>query len=367
MKSLCSFPSPDVLLPVVEREVMWQLWHMRDIIDKHNKFAIFCAGNYARRFYLRFVRDYGLDIDFFIDNNQLLDGQTICGKPVLYQPWANNPGFAETYCVIVSSSFANYRQIALQLDTLGIVSVYSDTFEAARLWERATDIVRRLDDPLSMSVYLAGMWYFLTGDDRFITHSPDTYFAVEEFAYPLGEIIVDAGAFVGDTLESYVLRSLGHCTVYAFEPNTVIFGKLSNRISRLKNEWALVGDIIAENVGCGADNASVSFISKGEQSFVGGESGFTEQIRIIKLDDYFKDKQHPDVLKADIEGSEMDMIDGAKNIISQYKPKIAFSIYHDGAASFVCIPERLLQLRPDYHLAVRTHYKAYEDTVLYAY
>jgi hypothetical protein len=56
----------------------------------------------------------------------------------------------------------------------------------------------------------------------------------------------------------------------------------------------------------------------------------SEKIQIISLDN-FANKQNLkkiDFIKADIEGSERDMLKGAKNVLKEFAPKLALCTYH---------------------------------------
>lgn len=82
------------------------------------------------------------------------------------------------------------------------------------------------------------------------------------------------------------------------------------------------------NVAAGDRNTRVS-IKESDLS-----SAVSEQqdggIVMVTLDDLLKDKGKIDYLKADIEGYEIQMLKGAKSIISTFKPKIAVTCYHGG-------------------------------------
>ena len=90
------------------------------------------------------------------------------------------------------------------------------------------------------------------------------------------------------------------------------------------------------------------------------------EVKLYSLDDYFSDKEKPSIIKADIEGSELNMLQGAKEIITDYKPKFALSLYHN-PSDIVLMPELIKQFNNGYNFAVRTHSPNFEDTLLYCY
>lgn len=60
------------------------------------------------------------------------------------------------------------------------------------------------------------------------------------------------------------------------------------------------------------------------------------------------------MIKIDIEGEEMNALNGMQNLIMQYHPILAISIYHS-PMDFYKIPRYILGLRADYKLYFR-HY-----------
>ena len=71
-----------------------------------------------------------------------------------------------------------------------------------------------------------------------------------------------------------------------------------------------------------------------------------------------------DFLKMDIEGAELSAINGAKNIINQYHPKLAICVYHR-AADIREIFKTVLNIRADYHVYLRHYTEGIYETVMY--
>ena len=67
----------------------------------------------------------------------------------------------------------------------------------------------------------------------------------------------------------------------------------------------------------------------------------------------------------DIEGAEIKALEGAKEIIKKYKPKLAISIYHN-PKDLIQIPIYLKKLLPEYKIYIRHHSLRETDTVCYA-
>lgn len=58
------------------------------------------------------------------------------------------------------------------------------------------------------------------------------------------------------------------------------------------------------------------------------------------------------LLKADVEGEELNMLAGAENTIMQKKPKMKIACYHR-TGDFMDIPEAVLKIRDDYKIYMR--------------
>lgn len=67
----------------------------------------------------------------------------------------------------------------------------------------------------------------------------------------------------------------------------------------------------------------------------------------------------------DIEGSELEALKGAQELIKRNQPKLAICIYHK-AEDYFQIPLYLHTLVPAYRFYVRHHFYGATETVLYA-
>ena len=105
----------------------------------------------------------------------------------------------------------------------------------------------------------------------------------------------------------------------------------------------------------------------GESHFIESEDdkpGDALKVAVTKLDDMLRG-QNITFIKMDIEGSESNALRGAKEIISEQKPKLAICVYHK-PSDIIEIPHFVLSIRPDYRLYFR-HYGDNEcETVMYA-
>ena len=87
----------------------------------------------------------------------------------------------------------------------------------------------------------------------------------------------------------------------------------------------------------------------------------------IRIDDFCKENNITNLgyIKMDIEGYELDALNGSKEIIRKFKPKLAISAYHK-FDDFWNISNLIKEILPEYQLFFRHHYPLRGESVIYA-
>ncbi len=86
----------------------------------------------------------------------------------------------------------------------------------------------------------------------------------------------------------------------------------------------------------------------------------------VTIDGFLKKTSVPvDLIKLDVEGAEMNVLNGARDSILKWRPKMALSIYHR-KEHLLEIPEFLLSLHKDYKFSLSVNNPSFVDMVLYA-
>lgn len=158
------------------------------------------------------------------------------------------------------------------------------------------------------------------------------------------EVIADLGAYNGDTVEEFLNASGGEVKkIYALEPDRKNFAKLVKNTENLSfvepfNMAAYKEDTVLKLKK-----------SAGRQSKISDDG---EEIKAVKIDSLINDKIT--LLKMDIEGSELDAIEGSKNTIKAHKPKLYICAYHRNEDMF-SIPLAINEIRDDYKFYFRQH------------
>ena len=182
--------------------------------------------------------------------------------------------------------------------------------------------------------------------------SVKTQYFVPELPFSDHEIIVDCGAFIGDTAELFY-KNIPGCRVIALEPNEKYF--------ELLQQCKLEG-LTAINAGAWSEDTTLRFsYEEGEISAI--DSSGNSEIKVVALD-HILECRSATYIKMDIEGAELEALKGAENIIRSKKPKLAICLYHK-PQDFFEIPLYIKKLNPDYKMFVH-HHATYSDTVLYA-
>jgi FkbM family methyltransferase len=303
------------------------------------------------------------------DANESLNGTFIDGLPVhaAGQLKSARPDF-----LIVTARHA-VKPVSGMLSDFGIPHVSYDAWHVAADFAAFRGIHDHiLADDRSKAVLRAVLMTMLTGETAYCeaVADPDQYFCLPDFSGARDEVYIDAGAYDGDSMESFIRAHDGHFSkIFAFEPGPVQFAALKARAARLVEEWPLdAGRISLVNAGLGgggytarADTANGTLTS-----FATGTSGDNGvAIEIVSLDTYLKGARIT-FLKADVEGMELAMLKGAQATIRRDKPKIAVCVYHY-PTDIPEIANYLCSLVPDYRIALRHHSPQMMETVLYCW
>lgn len=197
------------------------------------------------------------------------------------------------------------------------------------------------------------------------------YFDLDQCRAQRGqEIFIDAGGFDGLTTAQFMKWCDGKGYSYIFEPderNQMLIRKNLKHIPNYeivpKALWSGTARLVLNAKGSFASSVSKS----GENQETDLEAVSKEAIESVSVDDFadFICEGRITYIKMDIEGAELEALQGAERVIRECKPKLAVSIYHKKEDIWE-IPHLILTYCPDYRFYLR-HYSFSEyDTVLYA-
>jgi FkbM family methyltransferase len=157
--------------------------------------------------------------------------------------------------------------------------------------------------------------------------SDDPMFVLSKILEPKKvNIIIDGGASIGDTSQSFS-KLFPNAVIHAFEPFPDFLNALHKKAGQNHN-------IKVHPLALGKNNCATAFNvnqSEGTNSLLKPNENATEiygslfkakkiiDVQLIKLDDWFKSSQSQmiDILKLDLQGGELDALQGAHNLFEQ--------------------------------------------------
>lgn len=167
------------------------------------------------------------------------------------------------------------------------------------------------------------------------------YYQIPETRLEAGDVVLDCGAAEGlfTLIAAPVARK-----VYAFEPLPLFCENMAKTFQGL-NHIEIVPALLSNK--CGTTQLS----AQGIASLQSEQGGIT--CRMETLDHLFPaGGEQVTYLKADVEGAEMELLDGARNLIRRDKPKIAITTYHHPDHADM-ITRFLRDLHPGYHIRTK--------------
>lgn len=146
-----------------------------------------------------------------------------------------------------------------------------------------------------------------------------------------GDFVIDAGACLGDTacVFSESVKKLGK--VYSFDPIPSHCNVLRHNFEQFNHSNCFLYPLGLSNI-INFD-INTTFTELNPELFAPGFSFNNNsdlKLPLTTLDCLFEKGQisKVDFLKMDIEGSELNALKGAKEVIRKFKPKLAISLYH---------------------------------------
>ena len=199
---------------------------------------------------------------------------------------------------------------------------------------------------------------------------PDMYastYAMAQYRYGdtvrinQGDVFLDCGACGGETAIWAIGEGAGK--VYSFEPNPVMHSFIRKNTSRHCAPGAIEVITQALDENPGILNLRQGFTTVGEAHLHTGDEG--EPVPVTTLDHWCRSRRvTPDFIKMDLEGYEVPALRGARETISQHRPKLAICLYHKLSDMWE-IPALIKEFHPGYQLYCRKNAPVTEF-VLYA-
>ncbi len=235
-------------------------------------------------------------------------------------------------------------KIDVNLHDYSLIPIYVDMLKENV--EEFKWIYNRLDDYRSKQILLriVKFWFTFNIYDLGDLHENifHDYYDLDLLKCETNSVFVDCGAYTGDSIVDFInVYGTDYKRIYGYEISAITMESLKKNMNgfpnielRHKGVGSSKGEMYIE-----FDNASSKLSSEGK-----------ERIEVTTLDD---DIEEPvDIIKMDIEGAEIDALRGAKNHITQGKPKLLICTYHKPDDIFK-IPRLIEEMRNDYKFYLR--------------
>lgn len=162
------------------------------------------------------------------------------------------------------------------------------------------------------------------------------------------EVIVDLGAYTGDTILNYIstFGDDSYKKIYCYEITPNIFALLKNNLAKYDNIEFKRKAVSDKN-----ETLYISDNSSGPSANTLTNEGENE-VTSVTLDDDIEDKIT--TLKMDVEGFEQRAIIGASRHIKEDKPKLLISVYHRNE-DLIKIPKMIDDICPNYKFYLRNN------------
>lgn len=215
-----------------------------------------------------------------------------------------------------------------------------------------------LADDLSRKVYENVLLFYYTGRiellDEITTDKDEAFNEILKLGS--NETYVDLGAYNGDTIDEFLhYAGSDYRKIIAFEPNEKNFRKLQAHCIDIQN-------IDLWQLGAYNKNTVLEFNNKAGRNSAICSEGVKTQVAAV---DTILCGMAATYIKADVEGADFETLEGMKNTLKNFKPRLNFSAYHRFEDIFR-LPLLIKQINPDYKIYLRHHpYIPAWDTNLY--
>jgi FkbM family methyltransferase len=219
-----------------------------------------------------------------------------------------------------------------------------------------SEVFSRLHDTHSKQTYASLLRGRLEGDAGFFDVAPYAEYAHAQVRARPGDVVLDVGAFTGDSARRFAWQLRGFGKIVALEPDQANFAKLA----RLR-----LPGLVPLNVGAWHERATLSFSPDAGSSKLSATG--TTHIEVRAIDDIVAEQglKRVDLIKLDVEAAEHQALDGARRTLKRFRPKLQVSIYHQPNDLFE-LPLRLMNELPEYRFYLGHHGPWHTETDLYA-
>jgi methyltransferase, fkbM family len=182
------------------------------------------------------------------------------------------------------------------------------------------------------------------------------------FEPSVNEVFIDGGSLDGKSSVEFTKWSKGaYGAIYAFEPNPKMVQECTETLNMLSHH-----DVYFYNCALWNCKCKLNFNNESRSKWDACVS--SDGIVSVEVDslDNIIGQNRVTFIKLDVEGSELETLMGAAEIIKRDHPRMAISVYHKKDDLFD-VAHYVLSLADNYNLAIRHYHSDSIETVLYTF
>lgn len=314
--------------------------------------VVYGMGNGSQRI-IETIRNYGGEISDIFASDEFVRGHSFLGYKVLkyseicekYKDFNVVIGFATHLDDVLERIKSISKEHPTFAPDVPVAGGGLFTYEYVKENEEKFDFVyNRLADEKSKEVYLDIINFKISGKVEYLFNSFTEKSLIYRDILKLGqnETIVDLGAYDGDTIREFTgFTNNKYRHIYAVEPDEKNFKKLSRNTENMEN-------VTLYNMGAWNKQDTLIFDKKAGRNSKLSSQGVP--VKVSDVDSLINDEIT--MIKMDIEGSELKALEGCKNTIQKYCPKLYVCAYHRNEDLF-SLPIKVFEMCDDYKMYFR--------------
>lgn len=211
-------------------------------------------------------------------------------------------------------------------------------------------LYKQLGDQRSRLVLVSILYSWITFDPFYIRVMKEAnftdYFDLDLVKCGANEVMVDLGAWTGDSTLNYIQTYGKYKRIYCYEIDESSMKKMKKNLSEYSG-------IEFRNKGAGNKNG-IGYIEGEPDSTCNKltERKSGKEVELVRLDDDIDEKVT--LIKMDIEGAEQEALLGASRHIREERPKLLISVYHNNEDIWK-IPRMVREMYPEYQFYLRSN------------
>ncbi len=353
-------------------------------LNKYPNIIIFGAGQ-SGEYVFNILKKYNIKVNCFADNYPAKQGRKKLG--VMVYSFEECMGKYPDAAIVIASMWM--EEIRCQIEEYDD-KLLNRTYDllTSMAWETTNMIYESseydyisnnydafemlyggLADEVSKNTLEGILNYRLTREKRYLKeikscskiYTDDDVLTENAKSYIVNGVIVDGGAFDGDTVE-YFINELGKDVVlnlHCYEAEEKNYQKIQGKISNYKPHNVQLHKSALWN----ESGKHISFSGQGLSGQVHDETVAEKSIITEKIDDIACSKVS--FIKLDIEGAERNALEGARDVIEANKPILAICAYHL-QDDLLVLYNFIKLLKCNYKVYLRHYMYSSGDTIMYA-